>query len=244
MKELVVITSKKNLLLPFFLVLAILSIIAALFFFIHYQKAQATLNNPDVLGASEVKELAGRVGALIELPSDEDPTVATVSDKSKLLDQPFFKNSENGDKVLIYSKAKKAILYRPSENKIIEVSSVNTGDVQKEGAVSGVSTTASPTPIASPNAPQTLSAVILNGTLEAGLAGRTKTTLEQRFTNVKVSKTGDSVGDYTKTLVVDLSGKNSAVAKQIADALGGEVGDLPSEESRPSNTDLLVIVVQ
>lgn len=66
--------------------------------------------------------LLTEVNLLYDLPTDESPTVATVSDKTKLKNQPFFSKAENGDKVLIYTKAKKAILYRPTTHKIVEVS--------------------------------------------------------------------------------------------------------------------------
>lgn len=74
---------------------------------------------------AELAKLIEAVGKLIVLPQGEEPTLATVSDPEKLRDQPFFKNAELGDKVLIYSQAKKAILYSPSKNKIIEVAPVN-----------------------------------------------------------------------------------------------------------------------
>lgn len=67
-----------------------------------------------------------KVGKLIELPSDEQPKIISVSNKEKLAGQLFFLNAENGDKVLIFPKSGKAILYRPSENKIIEVAVVNS----------------------------------------------------------------------------------------------------------------------
>ena len=66
-----------------------------------------------------------RVGKLITLPSDEKPTVATVTDASKVKDQQFFRSAENGDIVLIYTKAQKAILFRPGKNIIVEVGAVN-----------------------------------------------------------------------------------------------------------------------
>ena len=74
---------------------------------------------------SEVDSLVSEVGKLIELPTDERPTVATVSDAEKVKTQAFFAKAANGDKVLIYTNAKKAVLYRPSEKRIIEVGAVN-----------------------------------------------------------------------------------------------------------------------
>ena len=74
--------------------------------------------------SGDVKTLIQNVGKLIQLPTDEDPSVATIADISKLKDQPFFAHGQNGDKVLIYANKKKAIIYRPSINKIIEAGSV------------------------------------------------------------------------------------------------------------------------
>jgi hypothetical protein len=55
----------------------------------------------------------------------EKPTIATVENTKKLTSQAFFKNARNGDKVLMYTQTKKAILYRPSEDKVIEVAYLN-----------------------------------------------------------------------------------------------------------------------
>lgn len=68
------------------------------------------------------------VSKLIVLPQDEQPTVATVSDPEKLRDQEFFANAKQGDRVLIYTNARKAILYDPVAHKIIEVAPLNLGD--------------------------------------------------------------------------------------------------------------------
>lgn len=96
-----------------------------------YQKYQETkkkvdaLSNPQEAARQETQKTIDAVGKLIELPSNETPTIATITDKDKLKEQAFFAKAENNDKVLIYPQAKKAILYRPSTNKVIEVGAVN-----------------------------------------------------------------------------------------------------------------------
>ena len=89
------------------------------------------LKNPQQVSLEQTKSVVEKVGKLIALPTDETPSLATVQDKSKLKDQPFFKNALNGDKLLLFIKAKKAILYRESTNKIIEVAPIN---IQKQPA--------------------------------------------------------------------------------------------------------------
>ena len=106
--------------------IAIVALAAAVFFGLKYsaakkQLADAKKTSINVDAQAEVKQVIAQVGSLIILPTDEEPTLATVSDLAKLKDQPFFANAQIGDKVLIYSKARKAILYRPSTNKIIEL---------------------------------------------------------------------------------------------------------------------------
>jgi cytoskeletal protein RodZ len=85
-------------------------------------------SNPQEAVKKEQENLIKSVGALTDLPSGETPTIATVSDASKLKSQTFFANAENGDRVLIYTNAKKAYLYRPSTNKVINIAPVNIGN--------------------------------------------------------------------------------------------------------------------
>lgn len=96
------------------------SMATSYYFYQKYQDSQAIVNNPQAAAAEEVKALTTKLGELMDLPQDEEPTLATVLEKDKLADQPFFAKAENGDKVFIYAKSLKAILYRPSINKIIE----------------------------------------------------------------------------------------------------------------------------
>jgi|SRR3989344_5325926 len=128
-------------------ILAVLINIA--YFLIQFRKGQKASSTP-ANAQENVKSLTAQVGQLIELPKSEEPTIATVSNKEKLKDQPFFANAQNGDKVLIYTKSKKAILYRPSINKIIEVSFLNFGTTSIPTATPSSITVPTPTSEPSP----------------------------------------------------------------------------------------------
>jgi hypothetical protein len=91
------------------------------------QQQVQKLSNPDTVAQLQNQQLISKVGSLTVLPSSETPTIATVTDITKLQGQQFFANAQNGDKVLIYTQAKKAYLYRPSANKIINIAPVNLG---------------------------------------------------------------------------------------------------------------------
>lgn len=105
-------------------ILAIISIIAAIYFFFKFTELK---NNPASSIDKQTKDLVARVSKLIVLPKDETPTIATVNDPMELKDQPFFANAKKGDKVLIYTNAKKAILYDPVENKVVDIAPINIG---------------------------------------------------------------------------------------------------------------------
>ena len=96
----------------------------------YFYKNKISYKNPELAAELEAKELAEKVGKLILLPKDEVPTIATVSDPEVLKNQAFFKDAKRGDKVLIFTNAKKAILYDPSANLIINVAPVNLGSFQ------------------------------------------------------------------------------------------------------------------
>lgn len=113
----------KNLLLIGIFLLFLLS--AGVYFLIAQRNNQA---NPDLAIQKETKDLTDHIGKFMELPVGEQPTLATVTDQEKLKEQDFFAHAQNGDKLLVYPIARKAILYRPSIGKIIEVSNLVSSD--------------------------------------------------------------------------------------------------------------------
>lgn len=206
-------------------IVVLLGIGAGGYYYLQYQKAQSV---DSLLAAqNEQKKLIERVGRLIALPQGEQPTIATVSDIEKLKGQPFFASAKNGDKVLIYNNAKKAILYDPIADKIVEVGPVEASQ---------------PTPSVSER-PDSVRVAIYNGTTIVGLAAK----LEEKLMSLSsirvevVSKGNARHRTYTKPLVIDLTGKYSEVATQLAGVLGGEVGSMPEGEFKPENVEIFVI---
>ena len=113
-------------LIPYFLIAAVLVAVGFAGYF--WYEASALKKNPQRAAQEETKKLLANVSELIILPEGENPTIATVTDPEKLKDQPFFANAQTGDKVLIYTNSRKAILYSPTQNKIVEVAPINIGN--------------------------------------------------------------------------------------------------------------------
>ena len=110
------------------MILAAIVIVAFGSTYYFYGEYSALKNNSDKQVQEETAKIIAQVGTLIVLPEGEMPTMATVADPEKLKDQPFFAKAKKGDRVLIYAKAKKAILYNPESNKIVEVAPINIGN--------------------------------------------------------------------------------------------------------------------
>jgi len=210
-------------------IVVLIAMAPSLYFYQKYQKAQLQITNPTAVAQQDAQVTIAAVAKLIILPTGETPTVAVVQDITKLRDQTFFAHAKNGDKVLIYTIAKKAILYRPSINKIIDVAPVNLGS----------SSGATPTPSA---APQTYSLILRNGTAIVGLAKTYGVKVTSKVTNVTIRDYQDAANkSYQKTIVVDVKGDKGDAVSQIATTLGISTGPMPAGEASAS-ADFLIIV--
>jgi hypothetical protein len=195
------------------------------------------------------RELIAEVSSKISLPADEKPTVAVVSDINRLKEQQFFSAGQNGDVVLIYMNARKAILYRPQEKKIIEVAPVNLSNNQASVSAQTVAgaqtTTPAPTNGTSPSttpAIPTGTFALRNGTTITGLARTFEGTLSSRYPSANVVERGNAnKRDYAVSTLVDVKGTRGVEAAQIAQTLGIQAGPLPVGELTTS-ADFLIII--
>lgn len=224
------------------MVVLILLLVAALavagYFYYQYR------NSPTVKDAREIEDLTKAIGGLMLLPSSETPTLATVTDKEKLVDQPFFAKAENGDKVLIYSQSGRAILYRPNLKKIVDVTTVNvTPPTGSTTTSTPPTTTAPPTPPSTPaSVSMAIKVAIYNGGGEAGAGAALEKQIHALYPDITFPATTDAANSYDDSRVVDLTGKNPELTQAFANLVKGSIRTLPEGEKAPEGADVLIIV--
>jgi len=120
----------------------------SLYFYFQYHQSQLEIemlkNNPQEVTKIETQKIVNLVNKLMILPTNETPIDITVTDTEKLKGQAIFAEAQDGDRMLVYSQAKKAILYRPSVNKV--VASFNNISLNNPAPTGGVIPTAAPAP--------------------------------------------------------------------------------------------------
>lgn len=99
-------------------IVTVVAITAGILIF-QVQRSNDDKNSNDATASSKI---IGKVAAHYLVPTDETPTVARIQDKDQLKEgQDFYSGSQNGDYVLVYTKAKLAILYREVGDKLVKV---------------------------------------------------------------------------------------------------------------------------
>lgn len=110
----------------FKVLILLLAVTTSLSLFFGY-KYYTLKTDPQKIAKESARDIVSEVSKLTILP-EEEPTIASVSDPEKLKSQPFFAGAKLGDKVLIYPKAQKAILYDPDKKVIINIAPLNLGN--------------------------------------------------------------------------------------------------------------------
>ena len=111
--------SGRKLFIGILLLLLVIAVGVSGLLFIKYKRAVDTANS------SEREQIIQRLAPIIILP-DEQPDLSTILDTSKLTNQVLKQRANNGDKLLIYNKAKRLIIYRPATGKVVDMLTIQT----------------------------------------------------------------------------------------------------------------------
>lgn len=213
--------------------------LAGVWSFWHFREAEKKLtNNNAVTGQlrdikKENAELVTRLSRLMVLPEGEDPVIAVISDVSSLAkNQPFYANAHNGDKVIVYMKAKKAIIYDPNADKIVNVGPIFLENQNTTSTVSSTQTSA--------KADTRVTLEVRNGSSTVGLAAR----FADKFKESEQYKVLDinpaARKDYGKNIIVNLAGKDVSSLTKILGNIT-PVAKLPTGEATTA-AEVLVIM--
>ncbi len=174
------------------------------------------------IGQQDLNTAKQKVGQLMILPNDEDPTLAAVTDKNAVKDPFIAKKADNGDQILIYAKNKIVIIYRPKANKIVAVGNVFADPALSEA--DGATLT------------------VLNGINNSDKVKQIITKLSALYPKLNVIDGGNTIKqDFPATLVIDNSNKKDELVDALAHDINGRRGIVPVSET-PSGTDLMIIV--
>jgi len=232
----------------FNLILIIILIILLICFAIYYIKFQKVKNNSltektaqnqEEIIKKEITDLKEKIGKLILLPTNEEPVVATIVDSEKLkTEQPFYKDAQNGDKLLVYQQEKKAIIYSPSKNILVNVGTVffdDTGEQQ----ITSTPQTPQEQPQVEPAKVQNeiLKLEIRNGSNTPGKAQLVADGLDKNmFEVIKVEKASKT--NYENNILINIKGKDLSALENL---LGVKAVTMPAGEAT-SEADALIII--
>lgn len=217
---------KKMLLLLMVSLFIVVMMFMGFMYFLSLPKSSTASSNSQLSGLSpDHQKIIETVSRSIDVPSDEVPSMATIDDLSSLQNQAVFRKAQVGDIAILYSKAEKAIIYRPSTGKIITAVDIKLGS-------------GSPTP----SVAKTYTVTLRNGTTRVGLTNTYEQFLSTKTPNLKVTEKENAANkNYEKTMLVSAESLVPPVSSELSDSLGIVTSLLPEDES-PFTTDVLIIV--
>lgn len=171
--------------------------------------------------SKELASVKANIGKLMLLPKDEEPTLAIVQDKSLLKDKFLLANAQNGDQVLVYTTKGQAIIYRPSINKIVAVSSITVDLALAES----VGTTI----------------MILNGTTDLTITNKVETAIKDKYPDANITIGNANKRDFPTTIIIDNTDKKDNLVESLGGLIKGQRGVMPLSESAGS-TDMVIII--
>jgi galactose mutarotase-like enzyme len=97
--------------------LALIAVLVGVYFI--YPRVTQT---PEQKTEAKTADLMAKVSKHMLLPTGENPTIFEIKDPATLASQQvFFANAQQGDQLLVFSQAGKAVIYSPSRDIIVNV---------------------------------------------------------------------------------------------------------------------------
>lgn len=202
-----------------------------------YFKWQGLKNNSSEVtqqeNLKEIEEMVEKIGKLVWLPEGEVPVLVRIEDKEKInKNQNFFEKTENGDVMLVYKEAKKAYLYRPSENKLINMAPVN---IEGSDGVEEIREVEEKSEV--------FEVVIRSSAQATEISEDFSKALLAEFSNLRVLDLENTTNDgYDNSLLIVNSDEIGELADEIADKFGLLIVETLPEGEVFSESDLVVIL--
>lgn len=185
------------------LALAVLAVVATLLV-VWLWPSQEQLTN---------SQIATLVNKTLHISGDANPAILSVEDETRAT-QPFLEQAENGDKVLLYYNTKKAVLFRPSEKRVVH-----------EGSYT----------------PPPAKVFIRKGTTNDTRINEAKAKLDQVVDVDIVSQDNSPKSDYKGIKLVSVTDRYNEKVKELEGLFGVSVIRLPAGETFP-DADIMIIV--
>jgi hypothetical protein len=215
-----------------FAIVALLGLGSSVYFFRQYRVSEEQRFASLSLTPKDTEAVLSKVRKLVLLPSEEAKimTVANVAELKKT--QRFFAEAEDGDIVLVFENAKKAVVYRPSVNLVVNIAPILPGGQASDSAKTV------PTAVQM----QPLKIALRNGTTVVDMNKKLEDELKLKVQNVVITEKDNAKrANYEKTELVILNDTlNRESVQKLADMLSARIITLPSDEPKP-DADLLII---
>ena len=88
----------------------------------------SNVSSGERMAAFDSARLIRKISTIINIPSTEKPTLATITDKEALKNLSFFKDVEKGDRLLVFATAKKVVLFRESEGRVVNYGPIDSSN--------------------------------------------------------------------------------------------------------------------
>lgn len=237
---------------PRSILLMVLILLLGLILFLGYSYYQARQKLLTVFNTSQEEQALAEVNQVLDsmkkltLIPNEVPVIATITDSEFLLkESAFYEGSIDGDKLVLFKEARRAYIYSPSRQIL-----VNAGPLLLEDNGQASVVTASDSASVASDAKQDtstpstdpISIEVRNGSTTIGEAGRLRDDLQAKgYTVTAIGNAARS--DYSQIQIFDLTDNqdNPEVTQLITELGATLLPDLPADETAVS-ADILIII--